>query len=143
MSYRDDLAAALARIDTLEQLLAATEQPKQALIQTNEDLNGRAESLEHELSRANRVIERMRERLYGEPVPPSELESLPTLQQHNRGVSPRLRGTVTQVLCPSCIGLGIRVQMILRPENSRDQLECGEPVRSVVCPHCAVTGLLR
>jgi len=140
VGYRDDLEAALARIELLEGQLS--ESPDSVEENRHIELLKDIEERKLQAERSERVINRLRERLYGEPSQLSELEQLPTLLTHNRTVGLLLRGRKAEVLCFQCITIGNRVEMIFT-EQKPVELSGGEALASVICPNCASLGQLR
>jgi predicted nuclease with TOPRIM domain len=159
VAYRDDLAAAIARIQTLEEQLAREGSANEHLAELRartaqleselarlegerEDrsaLRARNARLEDEVARMKREIEDLSERLYGRPSRP-DLMRMRSLADHNRQCSPRLSGLGSGVVCPSCLATGERVEMVrpsvaLVPDTSELKL--------VLCPACAMLGLVR
>jgi hypothetical protein len=159
VAYRDDLAAAIARIESLEEQLAREGSANQHLAalrgrttqleselarlegerEDRSALRARNAQLEDEVARMTCEIKDLSERLYGRSTRP-DLMRMRSLVDHNRQCSPRLSGPGSGVVCPSCLATGERVEMVrasvaLVPDTSE--------LEAVLCPACAMLGLVR
>lgn len=136
MAYRDDLEAAMARIAALEEELAVAGGKDDQRAQLVE----RAKELEEALATARFEISQLSEKLYGRPTP-DERAGMRPLAVSNRSRPTRIEGEPMGVLCPACIALGERVEMV-RPKATGLADLAGVAI-AVVCPACATLGLRR
>jgi len=159
MAYRDDLAAAIARIQSLEDQLARAGSADQDLAELrvrNAQLEGeiargereheavakvraRNAQLEEEVARLRRELEDLSERHYGRRTRP-DLARMRSLLEHNRHCSPRLAGPGSGVVCPSCLATGERVEMV---HASVAVFSDTSELKQVLCPACAMVGMVR
>lgn len=145
MSYRDDLEAAHARIEALEQQLASVG----GEVAHAQDLITRSVALEEQLAQLReryRALESTYERLAG--ALRTTRSDLPTLTEYNRATPPGANaksGTPAGVRCPMCLVLfGDSVEM-RAGGNLRMMLwqhgEIGATDQTVRCPRCDYLGL--
>ncbi len=177
MAYRDDLEAALARIDALERELseardAAAGRASEALGEARRTIADLEAKLADATAAAERAAERHdrtrklreeRDHLRAErdqlaeklraadesrrrkPDRPRAEDYAPRpLFEHNRSRAPIDGGAGAGVLCPECLGAGLRVEM--RRDLGFAVLTAQERdlhLTNVACPRCLFTGLLR
>jgi hypothetical protein len=169
MGYREDLEAALARVAALEKELAiaargvgAPERQEQLakLLQQLAETSAKVQQLQAERDTAvNRaaVAEAKTKRNDPPPtgpVPPvapqptsGHLKSMKSLVEHNRSL-PHAGGQGMGVLCPRCLELGERVEMVRKPYAQGIMLGgTSAPgtrnIEPVWCPRCALLDFLR
>ena len=144
MTYRDDLDAALARIESLKGELKRELASDSSADDQITELRRRNQELEAELERMQRDLDVMAEKVYGPQAAQQNLSRMRPLPAANRKMSSRLPGTPLDVLCPSCLEIGDRVQMV-RQDPSIGGLVFAESkaLIPVICPACATLGMLR
>src|SRR5438034_654029 len=140
MSYRDDLAAAHARITALEAELEHREDVTQTARDDREaawnterwKLLGEISDLRSKLAEAEAIIDELRARM---PSEPAEGELL-SLFDHNLGFAPLTTGTVAAVACPQCGAEMHRLDDSVLRFGDAEAVEVG-------CPRCLFASRLR
>jgi hypothetical protein len=165
MDYRDQMEAALARIAALESELSQRGSPTEQRValdaevkrlqtelawarEAKEQSVDEVKRLKHALAEAQRALA-----VASQPAPTPEL---PSLAVHNRAQPPLQFADASGVLCPACLLVGERVEMMRAPpfrvglwwREGGDWTN--EPPRNapfrisqVLCPRCCQLGLMR
>ncbi len=133
MDYRDELAAALARIAALEQEQQSTHSQELGHLRiANDGLRSEVRRLKAQHQQALADLEEVR---LGAPLQPG---AMPTLRVHNEGAkgSPVV-GQVAGVLCSRCAEYGLAREMKYVDET------LSEAWCAVMCTSCGTLGLKR
>ncbi len=153
MTYRDDLAAAHARIEALEQELRARgnvdEEVTAQVKRLGEQLTAaqsKAEIVAAERDRFRAAVAQLEDRVAG-LSPSSGSSSLYVLSEHNRRFRPIAQGTPGGVACPLCHADGLEVEMRHRTGLALQvRATAPEPAFTyvdVTCPRCLYSSFKR
>src|SRR5437763_871013 len=98
----------MARIESLERELASDGSADDRIA----ELRRRNQELEAELERMKRDLDVLAEKVYGPQTTQPNLSRMRPLPAANRKMASHLPGAALDVLCPSCLEIGERVQMV-------------------------------
>jgi DNA repair exonuclease SbcCD ATPase subunit len=136
MTYRDDLEAAHARIEALQEELAThgTDEDRAKILEEVKQLRQILEERRATIKELRNERDQLQKRI-------DKLQagaSLPSVWEHNREFEP-LTGIPANVACPICRAAGREVTMIDETKHGFSTKE----LRPVTCPRCAFTASLR